>query len=327
VFRDTLLRHWYRGKILKRLDGRRLARYPGDYRSRFLDVVTPIAQARFGPGVEDGLPFPLRIRSALLRAGRRDDLFRFAEFEAALECRAEVTSARWARSGKLKLTIHVRVVRDEEDAIVFDVRKSLAGPAIAPALAVDWQPSIWRPPGHLGLDFLPRNALDARRDLHLDRVDLFLRDKATNTERWIPGRAQRNLVHASVTIDPLHVFSRSDPSLGGQLVAYVRHAGWTFETPLRATQAILEDTRRSPVLAGRKCELVARSDGTVELRRDWPAGRVRDLAARAVPRASRLARKAVPHQVRRVLSRLRNAHHNPFWSDSDTQKRVGQDRR
>ena len=64
--RDTLLRHWYRGKILKRLDGKLIVRYPDDYRSRFLDVVIPIARTRFGPGVQDGLPFPLRIRSALL---------------------------------------------------------------------------------------------------------------------------------------------------------------------------------------------------------------------------------------------------------------------
>ena len=70
--RDTLLRHWYRGKILNRLAPRRMARYPDDYRERFLDTVIPIAQRRFGPGVEAGLPFPLRARSALLRAGRRD---------------------------------------------------------------------------------------------------------------------------------------------------------------------------------------------------------------------------------------------------------------
>ncbi|MFD4421106.1 glycosyltransferase family 2 protein [Agromyces sp. NPDC058484] len=299
--RDTLLRHWYRGKILKRLDGRRMVRYPDDYRERFLDVVTPIAQARFGSAVEDGLPFPLRIRSALLRAGRRDDLLRLAEFEAELECRAEVTSAQWTRGGKLNLTVHVQVVRDEENALIFELGESPAGSVIGPAQAADLRPSVWRPPEDLGHDLLPRNALDASRDLRRGRVELLLRDEVRNTERRIPGRAPQDL-SASVTIDPLRIFSRRDPSVGGQLVAQVRHAGWTFETELRADQATLDTAKRSPILAGRKCELVVRSDGTVEFRRDWPAGRVRDLAARAVRFAYSLARRAVPQQVRRLRS-------------------------
>ena len=97
-----------------------MIRYPDDYRSRFLDVVIPIARTRFGPGVQDGLPFPLRIRSALLRAGRRDELLRLAEFESQLGCRADVTSARWSPRGKLALTITVRVIRDGRDALTFD---------------------------------------------------------------------------------------------------------------------------------------------------------------------------------------------------------------
>lgn len=298
--RDTLLRHWYRSKILKRLDGKRMVRYPEDYRTRFLDVVTPIAQARFGPGVEDGLPFPLRIRSALLRADRREDLLRFAEFEAELECRAELTSARWTRNGKLELTVRARIVRDEEDALIFDLPES---PASDPALARDPTPSVWRPPEPLGHDALPRSILDASRDLRGNRFELLLRDEADHTERSISGRAPHSWLLATVPVDPLHVFSSGDSSHGGQLVARVRHAGWTFETALHADQATLDAVGPSPVLAGRKCELVLRSDGTLELRRDWPAGRFRDVAARVERRARRLARRVIPRQVRRVLIR------------------------
>ena len=147
--RDRLLRHWYRGKILKRLDAARVARYPDEYLQRFLDVVTPIAQQRFGPGVEDGLPFPLRIRSALLRADRRDDLLRLAQFEAELECRAEVTRAEWTRTGKLNLTVRFRVVRDGEDALIFDRPATTASSATGGSTK-DVQPSVWVPPEPLG---------------------------------------------------------------------------------------------------------------------------------------------------------------------------------
>lgn len=294
VLRDTLLRHWYRGKILNRMDGRRMTRWPEDYRSCFLDVVTPIAQERFGPAVEAGLTFPLRLRSTLLRSGRRDELLRFAEFEAGLRCRAELTRARWSRTGKLELTLRARITHDEEDALVFDSDESLVDPAPAPA--TDRRPSaqrlsVWRPPATLGLDALPRTALDASGDLRGDRVELVLRDSGGG-ERRIRGRAQ-DAASARATVDPLRVFGRREPSAGGTLVAHVRHAGWSFETELHADRAVLEDVGSSPVLAGRRCELAVGSDGTVELRREWPAGRGRDLIARGVRRVGVLVRNSL----------------------------------
>lgn len=51
-FRDGLLRHWLRNKILRRLTGRRMLRYPDAYRDRLVGVVTPIVERRFGAGVD-----------------------------------------------------------------------------------------------------------------------------------------------------------------------------------------------------------------------------------------------------------------------------------
>ncbi len=48
TLRDRLLRHWFRGKILKRIAGRRMVKYPDEYRDRLLDVVVPLTQRRFG---------------------------------------------------------------------------------------------------------------------------------------------------------------------------------------------------------------------------------------------------------------------------------------
>ena len=275
ALRDTLLRHWYRSKILNRLAGRRLVRYPAKYRTAFLDVVTPLAQDRFGPGVESGLPFPLRIRSALLRADRREALMHLAGFDAALECRAEVTAARWSRTGTLDLTVRVRFMHDTRDALVFD------------------HSGAWRPPAPLADDLRAPVDLDASRDLRRDRLDIVLRDGAERDERRVFGRAVPEWRSARVTIDPLTLFSRVSASRGGAMRARVRHAGWSFETPLRAEHTVVRDAGRSPLLAGRRSRLVLRDDGTVELRREWPSGRVRDLGARVVRRGGSRLRRAI----------------------------------
>jgi len=306
--RDTLFRHWYRGKVLKRLDGDRMVRYPADYRARFLDVVTPLAQSRFGPSVERGLPFPLRIRSALLRAGRRDELMRFLEFEAKLECLAEMTSARWTRAGRLTLMVDVRIVDDEgDDGLAFHIPEPSPGSRIDPVSGAVRRPAVWRPPAErLAPDLIPREMWDASEDLALDRIEVLLRDEQ-NTERRIAVSPMPNLRAAIVTIDPLKTFSRRDRSPGGQLSVQVRHAGWIFDAPLRADRALLAGVGRPPLPAGRRCELEVTHDGTVALHRDWPRGRLKDLAARALRRAGSTGRRV----LRRKRGPHRRAAHRP----------------
>ncbi len=313
--RDRLLRHWFRGKILKRLSGRQMVRYPDDYRDRLLDVVTPLVQEKFGPGVDAGLGFPHRIRAALLRAGRRDDLLGLARFEAETVCRAVVTEAHWSRGGGLHLTLRVTLTRDGHDAFVFETSRSEVTPS-APtddggsdsahqdaaaksvgAADAGSTPTRSKKITRLAslpvstIEGLPDNLLVAGRELRNDRVDLFLRDGETGAERHIGGRHPRNLDAARVAIDPLKVFGPSDESRGGALTVKVRRAGWTFETPLEATPAVLARAGRSPLLAGRSCALVTTDDGGVELRREWPGGRVKDFAGRTARRLRALLRK------------------------------------
>ncbi|MBD7958434.1 glycosyltransferase family 2 protein [Microbacterium sp. Sa4CUA7] len=305
--RDTLLRHWYRGKILNRLAPRRMVRYPDEYRERFLDVVIPIVQRRFGPGVESGLPFPLRVRSALLRSGRRDELVRLAEFEQGIECRADLTTAQWTRGGRLKLGMRIRFVHDGQDAFVFETRQERVDAAgVAESdVAEPARPVIWWPPASLDLGALPVDARDAGRELRRDRVDLLVRDRRDGRVRTLPGRAQRDVSRATVVVDPLHGAGSGAGGAEGEILVRVRHAGWTFDTPLRAEPAALETLTRSPLLAGRRCELVVTDDGTVELRREGAGGALRDTVARAARRPIALARRIVPPRVWRVLSRAR----------------------
>lgn len=284
--RDTLLRHWYRGKVLKRLDPQRIARYPADYRARFFDVVIPLTRTRFAPSVDRGLPFPLRVRSTLLRAGLRDEIVRFAAFESALDCGVEATRASWTRGGRLTLALRVRVVDGAGEELRFEPAADQPG---------DSPRMRWRPPAGLGIDDLPVDLPDAGPDVFKDRVELLLCEEGG--ERRIASRPARDARSAPITLDPLKVFSRTDSSLGGELRARVHRAGWTFDVPVRAASAVVKDAGRPPLRAGRRCALVVSDDGTVGLTREWPAGRVKDLAARAVRRAGSTARPLIDRSL------------------------------
>jgi glycosyltransferase involved in cell wall biosynthesis len=277
ALRDRLLRHWFRGKILKRLSGRQMLRYPADYRARFLDVVTPLVRERLGPGVDRGLGFPHRVRAALVRADRRDDLVRLAEFETNLECVAEVTSATWSRGGGLRIRLRVHVTHDGDEVLVLEPSGGDDGPG------------RWMPPASLG--GLPDTVLDAARDLRSDGVELALQEKSDGRERRLAGRRPEKSGSVEVAVDPLRVFGRDDPSRGGRIVARVRRAGWSFDVPLVADAAVLAAVGPSPVLAGRPVTLVRADDGTVELRRTWPAGGWKDTAGRLLRRGRALLRR------------------------------------
>lgn len=301
--RDRLLRHWFRGKVLKRLAGRQMVRYPDDYRERLLDVVTPLVQKHFGPGVDAGLGFPHRVRAALLRADRRDDLLRLAEFEADITCRAVVTAARWSRGGGLHLTLRITLARDGKDAFVFE--SSLPAPKETEPAGIDASSAgdsrtKSRGPKKITrltslpvstIEGLPANLLVVDRELRNDRVEVFLRDAATGAERRLGGRRLANLDATRVSIDPLKAFGPNDESRGGALAVKVRRAGWTFEAPLEATPAVLASAGRSPLLAGRTCTLAVTEGEAVELHRQWPGGRVKDFAGRSVRKFRGLLRR------------------------------------
>jgi glycosyltransferase involved in cell wall biosynthesis len=273
--RDRLLRHWFRGKILKRLSGRQMVRYPDDYRQRFIDVVRPLAERRFGPGVDAGLAFPNRIRAALLRADRRSDLLQFAQFENDVECRAELTSAAWTRGGGLLLGVRVSITHDGEPALVLEPSES------AP------KRTVWRAPRWL--DNLPAPTLDATRDARGDQIEVTVSDDRSTELRHIASRRAVRKTSVTIPVDPLRVFRAEDAALESALSVRVRRAGWTFDVPLTADRAVLANVGRSPVLAGRAVTVEVGDDGTVSLKRGRSSGAWKD----AIGRSARRVRSAV----------------------------------
>ena len=80
-FRDELLLHWYRGKMLGRVGGRTWLWRDDDFRRELYEAVRPLALERFGEEYDERLPFNLRLRARLLRRGDFDALGRMSRFE------------------------------------------------------------------------------------------------------------------------------------------------------------------------------------------------------------------------------------------------------
>jgi glycosyltransferase involved in cell wall biosynthesis len=179
-FRDALLDHWYRGKMLGRVGGRAWPGRPDDYRRELHAAVRRLALERYGDDVGERLPFHLRIRSQLLRHGTYEDLLALSELEAELRA---------------------KVVLREADGAVLRLRGEL------PPLRFSRRGDrvLWEPPERLrralaGADLDVTDALrDARVNAYLYRGGTEYLQPGATTVRLDGGRA---VLEATVRFDP-----------------------------------------------------------------------------------------------------------------------------
>jgi poly(ribitol-phosphate) beta-N-acetylglucosaminyltransferase len=107
-FREALMQHWYRGKMLGRVGSARFLGRDAGYRRELLDAIRELTNERFDERFDARLPFHLRIRAQLVRADRLDALETLAAYEAPLS--AKVTLRRAAGDGThLLLAMHARL--------------------------------------------------------------------------------------------------------------------------------------------------------------------------------------------------------------------------
>lgn len=90
--RDMLLAHYYRGKMLGRIGGRKFMRRAPQYRRRLYEEVRKLALERYTPEVDARLPFNVRLRSQLLRAGSFAGLETLGLVEGELRADARVVN-------------------------------------------------------------------------------------------------------------------------------------------------------------------------------------------------------------------------------------------
>jgi glycosyltransferase involved in cell wall biosynthesis len=172
-FRDELLTHWYRGKMLGRLGGRNFARRSPEVRRELFEEVRALALERYGPWVEERLAFNMRLRSRLLSAGDLGALEALAEREARLRARARACDVRADGRG-LVIRIDGRLRGREDGPLLFHR---------------DGERLIWSAPAAVAATLTPEQ-LDAAADLGAGTVQVFLRSTADPVEYLVPNRSR-----------------------------------------------------------------------------------------------------------------------------------------
>ena len=96
-FRDMLLRRFYRAEMLQRISEPAMLKYDDAYREDVLDQLESLAHDFMTDGVHNGLPTFRRIRSTLLRQGKRAELLEFARRCAGINGSARLDDLEWRR--------------------------------------------------------------------------------------------------------------------------------------------------------------------------------------------------------------------------------------
>jgi glycosyltransferase involved in cell wall biosynthesis len=250
-FRDDLLRHWYRGKMLGTLTGRSLLAIPEPQRTETFEEIRRLAQERFGPAVPGRLGGLQRVRSALLLAGRLDLLVELARWEAGLTPVGELLGASW-QHGALLLRYVVTLVDADGQPVPFVVRHG--------------RPH-WRLPAAIEASGLvPDSATAVPKALPRTRAELMVRSSETGAElmlpgttRWRPGRGSQRYMRfvGQATLDPA-TLAGSGPLAPGE---------WFLQVSLRGCGL----ARTEPFPGGRGTEpltLTVPPDGGVPVSAD-----------------------------------------------------------
>jgi poly(ribitol-phosphate) beta-N-acetylglucosaminyltransferase len=166
-FRDEVLMHWYRGKMLRRVGGAGFIGRDAEYRRELYEAVRKLALERYGEDVQARLPFNLRARSRLLRKGRYDTLVALAEYESSL---------------RTKITL--RRVRAPGPHLLVRVEARLAPNRLAFVRHGDR--IVWEPPEQLRGAFA-EDDLDVTEAIQDSRVYFYLRALDGVVEHPIPA--------------------------------------------------------------------------------------------------------------------------------------------
>jgi poly(ribitol-phosphate) beta-N-acetylglucosaminyltransferase len=177
-WRDRLLTHWYRGKMLGRVGGRAFTKRDTEYNRELVGVIRSLALERYDESVHARLAFNMRARSLLLRAGDYEGLIRLAEFESSLRARVR---ARVRGSGR-RLTLSLRAALHGVEFVR------------------DGERLDWRPPASLGTSSL--DGLDASDAVNGSHVQVLLYSLRTGTEFTLPGRTTVELENGTRPVLP-----------------------------------------------------------------------------------------------------------------------------
>jgi glycosyltransferase involved in cell wall biosynthesis len=170
-WRDKLLTHWYRGKMLGRVGGRRWRRRDEEWRHAVYEEVRKLALERFDDSIHDRLAFNLKMRSILLRAGDYEGLQRLARFENRIESRVRV---RGIERGGTHLVLRLESRLGSERARLRFERHG--------------ERTFWVPATDDLKDTIPEEQRDVTGLLRKGTVAVWLRNVEDDSEYVLPAR-------------------------------------------------------------------------------------------------------------------------------------------
>jgi hypothetical protein len=206
-FRDSLLTHWYRGKMLGRVGGRSFSRRDDALSRRLVDTIRALALERYDEGVHDRLAFNLRVRSALVRAGRYESLHRLAEFESAVRAR-----------------LKVRVSGGDGEQIALRLTATLGSPGELDFVH-EGDRMLWRPPEPLR-DALAGADLDVTEALRASHVEVFLRSLRDGSDYLVPSQTELSLAGPGAAVRPRLEVRADIQAAGGAAGAPLPDGDW-----------------------------------------------------------------------------------------------------
>ena len=265
-FRDALLAHWYRGKMLGRLTGGFAKREEAVARPLF-DAIRALALDRYDDRVHERIPFNLRLRSALLRAGDADALRTLAVFENGLKARVRARVRHEDDELALRLTASLGGLEFERDG---GALRWIAPPGLREPLAVA--------------------DLDAAGTLPSSHVQVYLHSLRDGSEYLLPATSVLDLGEDPAVARPVlrtRVRASLATAAGGvplpagewELRAVVSVAGFSQARSIRRNGApcVLTVTEPGRAVGGRRTAALLRR---VRARRGLAALRPARLAAR-----------------------------------------------
>jgi poly(ribitol-phosphate) beta-N-acetylglucosaminyltransferase len=255
AFRDSLRRRFYRGEMLGRLGYGRLSAGDPDYRADLFAEIRRLALERFPDTVPAGLEAQHRVRAALVREGRLDDLVDFAGRVQQVTATATVEHVQW-RDGVLHADVDAGLVLPDGSPVQL-VRRD--GRYVLDPRLVD------------GL--VPDEVAEADAAGVTAEVIVYNRDSAV--EWFVPAQVQvvppadadapaTIQVRAHLSIDPLAAAGGAALKPGvWAFMLRVRGCGFVRRTALRPVDAVAWHREALPALLGSPAITVAPRFGRV----------------------------------------------------------------
>jgi hypothetical protein len=281
-WRDELMAHWYRGKMLNRVGGRGWRRRDEQWRRELFEEVRRLALERFDERVHEHLGLNRRMRSVLLRKGDYELLERLSRFESRLRSRVRVRGIE--RGGThLVLRLDARL-GGERARLRFERRGSRV---------------IWVPATEDLREAITEEERDATGELRRATVTVWLRDVGSGVEYTLPARTRvrvargatgrlRPRLHATVPIAPTAAAAGGPlPAATWEVHAEISVAGFSHAARLeRGGQALLLTTYPpGRIVVGDEAPPPARLPDRLYRRLPWPVvrtlKRARAVAARS----------------------------------------------